>query len=152
MKKLFIIVTTLVSWCITAQKLTYEKGTFYQLGKPISNKNVKAMLEKTPKALELYKASKSKEIIGGFVLGFGGGLVVADLATGLFADIKYPTTATYIGLGAIIVSIPILSGRTKKMNQALELHHANLPKTSLIETLQMNFITNKNGLGLAVTF
>ena len=55
MKKLFIISLFLFSLSNYAQELKYENGKFYQVGRPISNKNVKALLESNPKAIELYK-------------------------------------------------------------------------------------------------
>jgi hypothetical protein len=153
MKQLFIISVFLFSLSNYAQELKYEDGKFYQVGRPISNKNAKALLESYPKAIELYKTSKTKKAVGGFMLGFGSGLVLADLATGLFADIKYPTAATYIGLGTIVISIPILSGKNKKMNEALDIYNSNIKKTGFNNNhYQMDFVTNQNGLGLKFEF
>lgn len=152
MKKLFIISVFLISLSNYAQELKYENGKFYQVGRPISSKNVKALLESNAKAIELYKTSKAKKTVGGIMLGFGGSLILADLATGLFADIKYPTAATYIGIGTIVISIPILSGKNKKMNKALEIYNSSIGKTGFNSNYQIDFVTNQNGLGLKFEF
>lgn len=152
MKKLFIISLFLFSLSNYAQELKYENGKFYQVGRPISNKNVKALLESNPKAIELYKTSKTKNAVGGFMLGFGGGLVLADLATGLFTTVKYPTAVTYIGLGTMVISIPILAGKNKKMNEALDIYNSNIRKTGFNNSYQIDFVTNQNGLGLKFKF
>ena len=34
--------------------------------------------------------------------------------------VDYPTIATYFGAGALLVSIPIISGKNKKMRQGIE--------------------------------
>ena len=152
MKKLLLIFVLLVSCSNYAQKLSYEDGKFYKTGVPISKKEVKKLLESNTQALELYKTSKDKSAFGGFLLGFGGGLIAADLATALFSDIKYPTAATYIGIGSVVISIPILIGRNKKMNKAIELYNSNIGSTGFNDNFQLDFVTNKNGVGLKFEF
>ncbi len=147
MKNIFFVLTLLSSICYS-QEITYTKGKFYEDGIQISNYDVKQKMQANLPALKKFKQSKSKEAIGGFLLGFGSGLAIADLVVGLSSSKSYPTTATYIGAGFIGVSVSILLGRTKKMQESVELYNKALPVKT--KSLGFNVIGNQNGLGLSI--
>ena len=94
----------------------------------IPSYQVKKIIASNLHSLHLYKEAKSKEAIGGMLLGMGITASVVDLAVGLFSDVKYPTVITYAGLGAIAISIPILSGRAKKVEEAVKTYNDGLKK------------------------
>ena len=153
MKKLITLFTILLSTVAFSQEITTKKGRFFVEGKQLSNKEVKTLLAANTEALNLYKSSRTKSSVGGFLLGFGGGLVLADLVSGAMADINYPTGLTYVGLASLITSIPVLSGRTKKLNDALALYNDGLKKSATNNSnFELNIIANQSGYGLQFQF
>lgn len=153
MKKTITLFTVLLSTIAFSQEITTKKGRFFVEGKQLSNKEVKTLLASNTEALSLYKSSRTKGAVGGFLLGFGGGLILGDLVGGATADVKYPTGATYLGLASLITSIPVLSGRTKKLNNALALYNNGLKKSATNDSnFELNIIANQSGYGLQFQF
>lgn len=132
-------------------ELKLEKGKIYQNDIQIPSYQVKKILASNLHALHLYKQAKSKEALGGMLLGLGTTVCIADLAVGLFSDVKYPTVATYIGLGAVAISFPILSGRTKKVEEAVKTYNNGLKNTSSLD-FDLNAVANQNGIGIQIKF
>ncbi|WP_395063751.1 hypothetical protein [Flavobacterium sp.] len=153
MKKLFLALTILLSITCFSQEITLEKGKYYVNGKQISTRETKQLLITNYKALSRFKSGLSKESTGGFLIGFGGALVVTDLVVGLVSDVNYPTIATYIGAGALIASIPILSGKNRKIKEGIDIYNEGLknPGTSN-SNLELNFIANQHGYGVQIRF
>lgn len=135
----------------TSPELTLKKGKIYQNGVQIPSYQVKQILSSNLHSLKVYKQAKSKETLGGALLGLGVAASVVDLAIGLFSDVKYPTALTYAGLGAIAVSIPILSGRAKKVEDAVKSFNEGLKNTGSAE-LDLNAVVNQNGIGIQMKF
>lgn len=153
MKKIITLLTVLFSTITFSQEITIQKDRFFVEGKKISIKEVKTLLASNTEALALFKSSRAKESIGGFLLGFGGGLILADLVGGATADIKYPTGATYLGIASLITSIPVLSGRNKKRNDAIALYNNALKKSAAnYSNFELNIIANQRGYGLQFQF
>lgn len=153
MKKLILLFTLLLCVKAFSQEITTEKDRFFVGGKKISNSEVKTLLASNTEALALYKTSRTKSSVGGFLLGFGGGLIIADLLTGATADVTYPTALTYVGLASLVTSIPVLSGRNKKMKESLDLYNESLKKTSTnTSDFELNIVSNQNGYGLQFRF
>lgn len=135
----------------TPKELKLEKGKIYQNGVQIPSYQVKKIMATNLHALNLYKKAKSKETLGGTLLGLGTALTVVDLSIGLFSDVKYPTALTYVGLSAIVVSFPILSGRAKKVDEAVKSYNEGLKNTSSAD-LDLNAVVNQNGIGIQIKF
>lgn len=152
MKKIITIIAFVFSFTNYAQEINFEKGKFYEDGTQISSRDARTLLESNVEALNLFKASKNKESIGGFLIGFGGTLIIADLVKGLVSDAEYPTAATYIGIGSLAISIPILSGRKQKMQKAIDLYNSGLGTTGFNDDFQLDFVSNNNGFGLKLSF
>ena len=88
-------------------------------------------------------------------MGFGIGLTVGDLAVGLSSDVKYPGTMTYVGVGSLVASIPVLSGRKRLYEKAAESYNKENKNGKLGATKpnpELNLISNRNGLGLQFKF
>lgn len=151
--KIALIVFLLISVCSFGQ-LNYKNGNIFDSNnKKLSNTEVRKLLESNSELLATYDQAKSKSTTGGLLLGFGLGLTAADLVTGLTKDIKYPTALTYVGLAATIISIPVLSGRSKKIEAAISGYNNSLePKKVGFSIDKMNIITNSNGLGVQLSF
>ena len=135
----------------TSPELTLKRGKIYQNGVQIPSYQVKQILASNLHSLKVYKQAKSKETLGGALLGLGVAASVVDLAIGLFSDVKYPTALTYAGLGAIAVSVPILSGRARKVKDAVKSFNEGLKNTGSTE-LDLNAVVNQNGIGIQIKF
>jgi hypothetical protein len=135
----------------TPKPIKLEKGRFYIDNIQIPSYQMKKVFASNLHSLRLYKKSKSKETIGGALLGLGSTMTVVDLAIGLFSDVKYPTALTYAGLGMVAVSIPILSGRAKKMKEAVSSYNEGLMNTSSND-FDLNAVVNQNGVGFQIKF
>ncbi|HBD26824.1 hypothetical protein [Flavobacterium sp.] len=154
MKQLFLIVAIFGFSISFAQKLEYTNGKIFQDGEQLSSFETKNLMKTDLKALHLFKKAKSKESIGGFILGLGIGGTVADLVMGLTSDVKYPTAITYAGVGLMAVSIPILSGRKKMVQESVDMYNQGLKneKKTLGDNFELNIVNNSNGVGLRINF
>ncbi len=153
MKKIILLVCLFSTFLTFSQQISIDKGKYYVHGKQISSFQTKKLLASNLKALALFKEAKSKEALGGFLIGIGIGLTVSDLAMGLLSDKKYPSALTYAGIGSIVISIPILSGRRKKIVEAIDMYNKDkniLGSTN--NTFDFNAISNQNGFGFQIKF
>lgn len=161
MKNLLLAFTLLMGFTAFSQGLTLgkepskeiklEKGRFYIDGTQIPSYQMKKVFASNIQSLNLYKKAKTKETLGGTLLGLGATVCIIDLAVGLFSDVKYPTALTYAGLGAVAISIPILSGRAKKMEKAVKTYNEGL-KDSGSTDFDLNALANQNGIGIQIKF
>lgn len=154
MKKLFLILAIFGFSISFAQKLEYTDGKIFQDGEQLSSFETKNLMKTDLKALRIFKNAKTKESVGGFILGLGIGGTVADLVMGLTSDVKYPTAITYAGVGLMAVSIPILSGRKKMVQESVDIYNAGLQeqKKTLGDNFELNIVNNSNGVGLRINF
>ena len=154
MKPFFLIVAILGFSISFAQKLEYTNGKIFQDGEQLSSFETKKVMETDLKALHLFKKAKTKESLGGFLLGLGIGGTVADLAMGLTSDVKYPTGITYAGVGLMAISIPILSGRKKMVQESVDIYNQGLKdeKKTLGDNFELNIVNNSNGFGIQINF
>ncbi|WP_438965236.1 hypothetical protein [Flavobacterium sp.] len=155
MNKLLFILILMLSSSNYAQELKYEDGKFYQNGRKISKNEIREKLETYNKSIELYLKAKDKGTTGGFLLGFGIGLIATDLTLGLTQyNYEYPKASTFIGLGAIAISIPVLSGRKKMIQKSLDLYTEYRKEMNMDSGYNYNvdFVTNHNGIGLKIQF
>lgn len=153
MKNLIALSILFISTTLFSQEITIKKNHFFLEGKQLSNSEVKTLLATNTEALALYRTSRTKSSVGGFLLGFGGGLILGDLISGATADIQYPTAATYIGLASLVTSIPVLSGRNKKRDEAIALYNNGLKKSATSNSnFELNIVANQNGYGLQLQF
>ena len=154
MKKLFLILAIFGFSISFAQKLEFTDGKIFQDGEQLSSFETKNLMKTDLKALHIFKKAKTKESLGGFILGLGIGGTVADLAMGLTSDVKYPTGITYAGVGLMAISIPILSGRKKMVQESVDIYNQGLKdeKKTLGDNFELNIVNNSNGVGLRINF
>ncbi len=154
MKQFFLIIAMLGFLTSFAQKLEYTNGKIFQNGEQLSSFETKKVMASDLKALRVFKNAKTKESIGGFILGLGVGGTVADLVIGLTSDIKYPTGITYAGVGLMAVSIPILSGRKKMVQESVDIYNSGVQEQqkTLGDNFELNIVNNSNGIGLQINF
>ena len=154
MKKLFLILAIFGFSISFAQKLEFTDGKIFQDGEQLSSFETKNLMKTDLKALRIFKKAKTKESVGGFILGLGIGGTVADLVMGLTSDVKYPTAITYAGVGLMAVSIPILSGRKKMVQESVDMYNQGLKdeKKTLGDNFELNIVNNSNGFGIQINF
>ncbi len=153
MKKLLLALILLFSIASFSQEITLERGKYYVNGSQISTRETKKILETNYKALRRFKSGLSKESTGGFLIGFGGALIITDLVVGLVSDVHYPTAATYVGAGSLLVAIPILSGKNKKIKEGIDLYNSELKNVGSTDSnFEVNLIGNQRGYGIQIRF
>jgi len=59
---------------------------------------------------------------------------------------------TYVGATCIVAAIPVLSGRKKRLEKAVELYNKGLQTTTDATDFDMKILANANGYGLQITF
>ena len=153
MKKILLTFVLLLSVLSFSQEINLERGKYYVNGSQISTRETKQLLASNAEALSKFKSGLGKESAGGFHIGFGGALVITDMVVGLVSDVKYPTAATYIGAGALIIAIPVLSGKNKKIKEGIDLYNSglkNLGETN--SNFEVNLIGNQRGYGIQIRF
>ena len=134
-----------------SQKIEVLNNNFYINGEKISDKEINQKLKDSDyTAYSNFQAYKTKSAFGGILLGVGGGLIVADLMVGLTTTSTYPTALTYVGTAAAVASIPVLSGRKKKLNKAIEAYNDSISNTATQSNYEINFIANGKGIGLQI--
>ncbi|MDP2159596.1 MAG: hypothetical protein Q8K02_03875 [Flavobacterium sp.] len=155
MKNLFYFTILLFSVSSYSQKIIYKgNGNIYDSNdKRISPNEVRNMISYNPALVNLYNEGREKKTIGNVLLIGGAALIVSDLAVGATADVTYPTALTYIGLGSMLLSIPIKSGFSKKIDKVVEVHNKSVVyRKSSFEINDLTLITNRNGIGFQITF
>lgn len=154
MKKALILLAVLNFSILFSQELQLEKGKIYQDGEQLSSFETKTLMKTDLKALHLFKKAKTKESLGGFLLGLGIGGTAADLVKGLVSNEKYPTVISYAGVGLMAISIPILSGRKKMVQESVDIYNSGLQeqKKTLGDNFELNLVNNANGVGLRINF
>ncbi|MGV9002928.1 hypothetical protein [Flavobacterium sp.] len=153
MKKIYQLVILLISLQSYSQHIVLENGKFFVNGSQISTRETKQLLLTDYKATRQFQKAKSKEGIGGLLLGAGVALTVSDLAIGLFSDVKYPTALTYAGVASMAISIPVLSGRRKLITQAIDTYNMSSKQLgSNFNVLKYQLVANQNGIGIQLKF
>lgn len=151
-KNLLFLIIILFTTLAFSQEIEIKGGRYFVDGQQISSRETREKLASNPQALSLFKKGKAKESNGTLLLGLGVAFTVGDLVKGLVSDEDYPGVGTYIGAGLIAVSIPILSGKNKKMRQGIELYNNGLKNTGFNSNIEFSAISNQNGYGFQIRF
>jgi hypothetical protein len=153
MKKITLLLLMMFSLHAFSQEIYLEKGKYYVNGKQIPTRELRQLLTSNVEASSLFRKAKSKESNGGLLMGIGIGLTVSDLARALSSDVSYPSGLTFVGLGFIAVSIPVLSGKSKKIKKSIEVYNRDYKNLGFDDdTIELNVISNQNGYGLQFRF
>jgi hypothetical protein len=153
MKKSIVALMLLIVTANFAQEITIQNNSYFVEGKKISSLDVKKLVSSNAQALALFKSFKTKESVGGFLLGLGASLVVVDLVTGISSDVKYPSAFTYVGLTSLATSIPVLIGRKKKRDEAIAVYNKGLKSSAANNSdFECNLIANQRGYGIQFQF
>lgn len=134
------------------QEIELKNKKFYINNEQIPSFEIKRYLKENDyKAYSQFNRSKNKSVFGGLLLGLGGTLMISDAVKAMVSDVDYPSAMTYIGGGLAIASIPVLKGKNKKMEEAINTYNNQL-KTTSENTTSLNLVANTNGVGLQLSF
>jgi hypothetical protein len=153
--KILVLALLLIASVSFSQQLTLKSsGKIYNSNnEKLSNSAVRELLAAQPDLLKQYNQGRTKAGVGGFLLGFGIGLIAADLVTGITQDKTYPTATTYLGLASTIISIPVIIGHSKKIKKAIDGYNESLLSTKIgFNVEKITAITNQNGIGMRISF
>lgn len=108
------------------------------------------------KAYSTYNKAKNKSVFGGLLLGLGSVFIVSDIVKAVVTtDGQYPTVMSFIGGGLVITSVPVLYGKNKKMQEAIDSYNNGIKTTSDLDRnfdTSINLVANQNGLGFRLSF
>lgn len=153
MKTILLLFCGLFFLTVSAQSpMKYEKGRIFINDSLVPAKKAKYLFLANKQAYHEYKVANQKGTWGGILLGLGTVVTASDLVRGLVSDVQYPSVGTYVGLGMVAASIPVLSGRKKKYEKAVELYNADLKKTTNTIDYRVDFISNGKGFGFRINF
>ncbi len=125
----------------------------FQNGERVSNYDVKNHLKNNhPNAYLSYKKYQTKSAVGGLLFAGGTVLVIGDLVKHASADEKYPGGFTYVGIGMMAISIPIISGRKKYLEQSIEMVNTENQIKSKATSLEIQLVHNFRGTGIQIQF
>lgn len=154
MKTLLLTISLMLTSILFSQEITTENKKYMVEGVHVYKHEIKNVLAANPAALNLYNKAKRKETWGGVLIGSGVALCVADAVKAAVSNEDYPSAMTYVGVGLVAVSFPILSGKNKMRADSIEMYNNGLePKEKTLgSNFDLNIINNQNGLGFNVTF
>lgn len=138
-----------------SQKIRIENNKFYVKDSLVYKHNIKDVLASNSEAMNLYKKAKNRQTLGTILLASGISMCVADGVMGLTTENRdYPQALTYVGIGVVGVSIPILSGNKKRVAKSIDLYNESQPedKGPLGFNYDVKLINNRNGIGFNITF
>ncbi|MFN3942413.1 MAG: hypothetical protein ACK4K1_07235 [Flavobacterium sp.] len=125
----------------------------FQNGERVSNYDAKNHLKNNhPNAYLSYKKYQTKSAVGGLLFAGGSVLVIGDLVKHASADEKYPGGFTYVGVGMMAISIPIISGRKKYLEQSIEMVNTENQIKSKATSLEIQLVHNFRGTGIQIQF
>ncbi|QDH80704.1 hypothetical protein FKX85_17315 [Echinicola soli] len=156
MKKamLTLVIVLSVSVLCCAQRIESHKvfgGYQYtQNGQHISFKHMTKAMESNPRAFDLIKKARTSNTFASIV-GFAGGALIGWPIGAALGGGEPNWALAGIGAGLIVVTIPISSSANKKTHQAVDIYNSAFNSGTSFKP-ELNFITNQNGIGLAMVF
>lgn len=133
--------------------LEFVGKKIFQNGERLSNYDVKNHLKNNhPNAYLSYKKYQTKSAVGGLLFAGGAVLVIGDLIKHASADEKYPGGFTYVGVSMMAISIPIISGRKKYLEQSIEMVNTENQMKSKATGLEIQLVHNFRGTGIQIQF
>ncbi len=162
---LFLLFCSIASF---SQKLMYKSNgnILNSENQKISPNQVRELLKDNEKLVADYDAGRSKKTFGNILLIGGSTLVIADFLSAVYSDenprivgnsiqtdrINYPSALTFVGLAAVVASIPIKIGFSKKIkNVVTDYNNQSATGFNQYNNPKLDLITNSNGIGLRLT-
>lgn len=153
-KCLLFFVIVFFSFQSYSQELVYtSNGNITDSnGVRISPTKMRELLSENLRILANYNEGRSQKTAGNILLIGGLASLIADVAVGANADVKFPSALTYVGIAFIAIAIPVKIGFSKKIANVVSDY--NTQKSVGYSELNHNkfeLISNSNGFGLRLT-
>jgi hypothetical protein len=153
MKKIIFLFIVLFSITVSAQKIELIGNKYFINGEQVPTYEIKQKMKDTDyTAYANFKSYTNKSSWGGFLLGFGGAMLVADAVKCMVSDETYPTAFSAIGAASLIASYPVLKGRNKKRTKAIDVYNQAITEQAAQNNYEIGLISNNRGLGLQIIF
>ena len=153
MKKIIFLFIILSSVITSAQKIEVIGKKYFINGEQVPTYEVKQKMKDTDyTAYANFKSYTNKSSWGGFLLGFGGAMLVADAVKCMVSDETYPTAFSAIGAASLIASYPVLKGRNKKLKKAVDTYNQAITEQASQSNYEIGFVANNRGMGLQINF
>ncbi|TRW91039.1 hypothetical protein [Flavobacterium sp. GT3R68] len=151
--KLLITLFLFTSLFSFSQQLTYKYGgrIFDSKNQKMSPTEVRELLAKQPGLLNYYNTGRTKKTVGSVMLYGGFALLATDFLIAASTESGYPTALTYVSIASIIIAIPVKIGYSKKIKTVVKDYNL-LEKPTTFTVEKINFVSNKNAIGVALTF
>ncbi|RTY95219.1 hypothetical protein EKL32_07255 [Flavobacterium sp. GSN2] len=117
----------------------------------MSPTEVRELLAKQPGLLNYYNTGRTKKTVGSVMLYGGFALLATDFLIAASTESGYPTALTYVSIASIIIAIPVKIGYSKKIKTVVKDYNL-LEKPTTFTVEKINFVSNKNAIGVALTF
>ncbi len=139
-----------------AQQIKSEKVfgryNFTQNEKNLNMGELVHMMESNEEAYKLIKQARSKSTFAS-IFGFAGGGFIGWSMGAAVRDEEIDWTLTGIGVGLVVIAIPISVRANKKAKQAVDTYNSSMNSTSYHEfNPEFEIIANGNGIGLTMKF
>lgn len=145
----------LIGLMAVSQDLTYKSGgrIFDSNNKKLSPKEVRALLAAKPGMLKFYNEGRSKKTTGNILLYGGMATLATDFIIAANKESVYPTPLTYLGIGTVILAIPVKAGFSKKIKTVVKDYNAELSaKDTGFNIESVLIVSGGNTLGVRITF
>lgn len=154
MKHLLLLLVTLSSIVVSAQKLEVKGKKYFLNNEQVATYEVKKLMKDTDYAAYAnFKSYTSKTSWGGFLIGFGGAMIVADAVKSIASKEDYPGVMSAIGAASLIASFPVMKGRSKKLEKAVDLYNEAVTTPDQSKSnFEINIVANNRGMGLQLNF
>ncbi|MBT3209809.1 MAG: hypothetical protein HN704_18160 [Bacteroidetes bacterium] len=157
-----IILSALLFCCIGTlftqipnEHISYEKINgkyrFYQNGKYVKLSNLYAIVESNEEALNVLISAKSANDFA-YVLFASGAFLFGIPAVQQIYGQKPKEALIGIGVGVVLISIPLISIYNRKAKKAIDIYNNDMTTSSLSNDFKLNFAFSENGFGLKLRF
>lgn len=127
-------------------------GYKFYVGEELIYRNQFAkILSQNPKAFSYYNKGKNQNIFSG-VLAVGGSFGLGfTLGYTLFGNDKPNLAPAFIGLGALIISIPLKNSAERNHRTAAHFYNINRNnQTAFLQRSEVRFAAGVNGIGIII--
>jgi hypothetical protein len=153
-KYIFLVFFTLAIFNANGQNLTSNScGVIYDSNmQKLSPEQVKELFKVDNNILNQYKKGREKKTLGNVLLWGGLGLMTLDLGAGFYSGTGYPSVVTFVGAGAVLVSIPVKLGFSRKIKKSVEDYNKLNPVSyGQVSKREFRFTAGPNGFGIKFT-
>jgi len=153
MKNILFLFIFLTFGLASAQKIEVVGKKYFINGEQVPSYEIKQKMKDLDyTAYANFKSYTNKSSWGGFLLGLGGGLIIADAVKSMVSNESYPSGFSAVGAASLLASYPILKGRKKKLKKAIETYNQAISEQASENDYQIGFVANGRGIGFQINF